>query len=108
MIHTTVNKVLIDSGLCIIQVLTNLRRVGVFTAAVIKKHKYWPRHFTVQEINNYTKTKDIEDFASLRDKPDEYTTMMFLQEGTGVYYEVDVYIWWSDREERAEILQTSL
>ena len=52
-------------------------KIGVFLAAVINKRQYWPRHVPGQEINNYTKKKEIVDVASLHAKLDEYNYDIF-------------------------------
>jgi Transposase IS4 len=36
--------VVLDSGFCVLKALCELRKVGVFAAAVIKKRRYWPKH----------------------------------------------------------------
>ena len=55
--HTKVEVVVIDSGFCIMLLMIDLRKVGVLTAAVIKKRRYWNRHIPEHEINKYRKTK---------------------------------------------------
>ena len=40
----TSKVVILDFGLCILQDIAELRKKGVFTAALIKKQKYWPKH----------------------------------------------------------------
>ena len=62
---STGNLLVLDSNLCILQGAIELTKVGVFVAAVVKKQFYWPRHVPGQYIDNYMKTKDIVDFASL-------------------------------------------
>ena len=44
-IHTSGRCVILDSGFCILKGLTiKLRKRGVFTSALIKKCRYWPRY----------------------------------------------------------------
>ena len=35
--------VVLDSGFCVLKALIELRKRGVFAAAVIKKRRYWPK-----------------------------------------------------------------
>ena len=62
---STGNLLVLDSNLCILQGVIELTKVGLFVAAVVKKQCYWPIHVPGQYIDNYMKTKDIVDFASL-------------------------------------------
>jgi hypothetical protein len=34
--------VILDSGFCILKSLVELKKVGIFACAMIKKHRYWP------------------------------------------------------------------
>ena len=85
MTNTTVNKnvpllhltnllqkigkaVVLDSGLYIVQRMIQPGKFGVFISAVIKKHRYWPINVPRQKIDNYTKTKQIEDVFSVLGK----------------------------------------
>ena len=65
MVCTKVKVVVIDSGFYILQLLIDLKKVGVFTAEIVKKHKKRPIHVPAEEINNYMKKKDIGDVTSL-------------------------------------------
>ena len=76
-LHSSKGSGVLGRGLCIIQGLTDMRKVGAFAASVINNFRYWPRHVPRQEIDNYTNTKDIEDFASLCDKLDDYNYDIF-------------------------------
>ena len=46
-----------------LQGLIELKKIEVFSAAVIKKRQYWPGQFPVQEIDNYTNKKYTGDAA---------------------------------------------
>ena len=43
-IYNSGRVVILDSGFCVLQGLVELRRLGVYASAVIKKRRYWPRH----------------------------------------------------------------
>jgi Transposase IS4 len=47
--------VILDSGFCVLQGLIELRKLGVFASAVIKKRKYWPKHVPGASIDSYMK-----------------------------------------------------
>ena len=47
--------VILDSGFCVLQALLELRKIGVFASAVIKKRRYWPKHYPGDEIDRYMK-----------------------------------------------------
>ena len=43
-IYNTGRIIVLDSGFCILQGLIELRKIGLFAHAVIKKRRYWPRY----------------------------------------------------------------
>jgi Transposase IS4 len=47
--------VILDSGFCVLQALIELRKVGVFASAVIKKRRYWPKHVPGAAMDAYMK-----------------------------------------------------
>ena len=57
LIHSLGKLSVLDSGICILQGIIDLRKVGVFSAAVIKKRRYWPRHVPDQKIDHFRRTK---------------------------------------------------
>ena len=53
--------VILDSGFCVLEGLIELRKVGVFAGALVKKRRYWPKyvmgdmidaHFTGMEVGS--------------------------------------------------------
>ena len=64
--------VILDNTFYILQGIIEIRKVVLFTASVINKRRYWPRHVPGQEIYNYIKTKEIGDVAFLWVKIDDY------------------------------------
>jgi Transposase IS4 len=42
--------VVIDSGFCVLKGLIELRKQGVFGAAIVKKRRYWPKYVNGDEI----------------------------------------------------------
>ena len=43
-IHGSGKLVVLDSGFCVLQGLVELKKLGVFAHALIKKCRYWPKH----------------------------------------------------------------
>ena len=58
--HTS-KAVVLDSGFCVLQGLVELRKKGVFAAALIKKRKYWPKHIRGDDIAKHFQEKDVGD-----------------------------------------------
>ena len=59
-----------DSGFCVTKGLVELRKKGVFGAAIIKKRRYLPAnikggsidaHFSLKEVGNVDAVKQVED-----------------------------------------------
>ena len=42
--------VILDSGFCVLKAIIELKKRGVYAAAVIKKRRYWPKHVKGDEI----------------------------------------------------------
>jgi hypothetical protein len=57
--------VILDSGFCVLQGIIELRKKGVFAAAVIKKRKYWPKHVPGDAIDEQMAAKEVGDCDSL-------------------------------------------
>ena len=56
--HTS-KTVILDSGFCVLQGIVELRKRGVFAAALIKKRRYWPKHIRGDEIIAHFKDKEV-------------------------------------------------
>jgi hypothetical protein len=52
----------LDSGFCVLKALVELRRVGIYAAAVIKKRRYWPKYILGQEIADHFIGKQVGSF----------------------------------------------
>eukprot|EP00957_Ditylum_brightwellii_P112559 8580548-Ditylum_brightwellii.AAC.1 len=57
-IYSTGKVVILDSRFCILDAIINLRKMGVFASALIKNHRYWPKHIDGEAIKNYMSTKE--------------------------------------------------
>jgi Transposase IS4 len=86
--------VVLDSGFCVLKGLIELRRRGVFAAAMIKKRRYWPRHVDGTMIQSYFEDKEVghaDSFGGELDnipyhiycmKDDGYVVMLMSTYGT--------------------------
>ncbi len=43
--------VILNTGFCVLKSLVELKKVGIFACAVIKKRRYWPAFFPGEAIN---------------------------------------------------------
>ena len=62
--------VVLDSGFCVLQGIIELRKRGVFAAAVIKKRRYWPKHIKGDEIKNKMEKEPVGTQGRLPGKLD--------------------------------------
>ena len=58
-IHEAGRLVVLASGFCVLQGLVELKKVGVFAHALIKKRQYWPKHVPGQQIIEHFADKTI-------------------------------------------------
>ena len=49
---------ILDSGFCVLEVLIELRKVGVFAGPLIKKWRYWPKNIKEDMIDTYFKDEE--------------------------------------------------
>jgi hypothetical protein len=54
-----------DSGFCVLQALTELLHVGVYSSAVIKKRRYWPKYIDGEGIDQHLQTEEVGQCDSL-------------------------------------------
>ena len=57
--------VIMDSGFCVLQALIELLLVGVYSSAVIKKRRYWPKYIDGEGIHQHFQTKEVGQCDSL-------------------------------------------
>ena len=50
-IHHSGRVVIMDSGFCVLLALMKLASFGVYSSAVIKKRRYWPKYFDGSNID---------------------------------------------------------
>ena len=58
-IFSTGKCVVLDSGFCVSKGVIALLEFGVYTAALIKKQKYWPKGVPGDAIDEYFANKDV-------------------------------------------------
>ena len=56
--------VVLDSGFCVLLALIELRKQGVFAAALIKKRQYWPKFIDGNAIAAHFEDKEVGDIDS--------------------------------------------
>ena len=57
--------VVLDSGFCVLKGIVELKKKGVFAAALIKKRRYWPKHIKGNDIINHFANLDVGDVNAL-------------------------------------------
>ena len=57
----TSKTVILDSGFCVLKGIVEMRKLGVFGAALIKKRRYWPKHIRGDDIAQHFEKKEVGD-----------------------------------------------
>ena len=63
---STGRYITIDSGLCVLKGLIQLRKKGIFSCAVMKKIRYWPSLFPGKDMENYFGKVEVGDTYSIQ------------------------------------------
>ena len=61
----TVKVVILDSGFCVVLDVIALKKMGVFSASLVKKRRYCPRYVKVREIKAHFQDAPIGDIQIL-------------------------------------------
>ena len=61
----------LDSGFCVLQAIVELWKKGVFAAALIKKHHYWPKYIPSDNIISCFAEKGIGELDALQGMLDD-------------------------------------
>lgn len=69
--------VVLDSGFCVLQGLIELKKRGVYAAALIKKRRYWPKYIDGARIKAHFDDKEIGDVDALKGTLDEVPFHVF-------------------------------
>ena len=73
----TAKIVVLDSGFCVLKGLIELRKKGIFVAALIKKHCYWPKYIPGDKIIEHFKNKEVGDVNALAGMLDDVPFHVF-------------------------------
>ena len=57
--------VILDSGFCVLKALIELKKIGVFASALIKKRRYWPKFVPGDTIDKHFEDKEVGETDSL-------------------------------------------
>ena len=64
-IHHSGRVVIMDSGFCVLQALVKLASFGVYSSAVIKKRRYWPKYIDGDRIDSQFDFAEVGQTNSL-------------------------------------------
>ena len=67
-IKATGKVVILDSGFCVLEGLIELKKIGVYAGALIKKQHYWPKFVPGARIEEHFLTKGVGDTDALHGK----------------------------------------
>ena len=110
--------VVLDSGFCVLQGIAQLRKKGVFAAALIKKRKYWPKYIDGDRIKAHFKDKEVGTVDAMKGSLDgvnvqvhcfkepEYVMMLMSSYGTLERVGEDKKRVWTNEGGRAPIEKT--
>ena len=65
------NVVILDSGICVLKGIVELKKRGVYASALIKKRKYWPKYFKGDAIKQCVDEKAVGDCGAWKGKMEE-------------------------------------
>ena len=82
----------LDSGFCVLKALVELKKKGLFAAALIKKRRFWPKHVAGDEIIQHFADKQVGD-CDIERNIGWYPFLHSRNEGAGLCDDVDVYVW---------------
>ena len=82
-ISGTGELVILDSGFCVLKAIIELRKVGVFASAVIKKRKYLPKGIPGDKIKEHFEHCIVGDDDALAGRCDETDFYVFAMKDAG-------------------------
>ena len=83
----------LDSGFCVLKALVELKKKGLFAAALIKKRRFWPKHVAGDEIIQHLADKQVGDCDVFERNIGWYPFLHSRNEGARLCDDVDVYVW---------------
>ena len=69
-LHNSAKYIVIDSGFCVLNAIIELKRVGMFAGALIKKHSYWPALVVGDAMDRYSDDNAVGDVAAVEGEVD--------------------------------------
>ena len=80
-IYNSGRVVILDSGFCVLQGLIELRKLGVYASAIIKKRRYWPKHVPGKAMDKRMESKNIGEVDCIQGKLDntDYNLLMMKE-----------------------------
>ena len=63
--------IILDSGFCVLKGIVELKKLGVYASALIKKRKYWPKYIKGDAIKQHFDEKTVGDCDSWKGKMEE-------------------------------------
>ena len=64
-IKASAKVLVLDSGFCVLEGLIELKKIGVYAGALIKKWRYWPKYVPGDLIDTYFEGKEVGETDSL-------------------------------------------
>ena len=64
-IASTGKVVVLDSGFCVLKGIIELKKIGVYAGALIKKRRFWPKFVPGEAIDQHFKDKEVGETDSL-------------------------------------------
>ena len=89
----------LDSGFCVLQAIVELKKRGLFAAALIKKCRYWPKHVPGNEIIAHFNDKEVGAVDAINGR--RYIPYSW-NERARLYYDVYDNIWDNTQDGRNE------
>ena len=66
----TGKTVVLDSGFCVLQGLVELKKNSIYTHALIKKRRYWPKHVPGDAIIEHFNNKEVGETDAIHGELD--------------------------------------
>ena len=63
--------VILDNGFCVLKVIVELKKRGVYASALIKKRKYWPKYIKGDIIRQHLDDKAVSNCDSWKGNMEE-------------------------------------
>ena len=77
-LYFTGKIVVLDSGFCVLQALVELKKLGVYAHAVIKKRRYWPKYVKGDDMDNSMADKEVGEVGVWQGVLDGVTFFYFM------------------------------